>query len=291
MIVREPIVAGSFYAAPEQRCLAHIEQITGPVPDVPDLPDMPVGGIVPHAGWDYSGRVAMEVFLAIRQRREPATFVLFGSVHAFGVGGAAMFSRGLWETPIGSVPVDERLANAILEETGDMILDDVRAHENEHSIEVQVPLIKRVFPDARIVPIAVPPGGEPDRVGREVAGVVRRMQADAVFVGTTDLTHYGANYGFTPQGTGEKALEWVKNHNDKRMVDLIVGLDAKAVCAEAGRHHNACGPGAVAATLAAAREMGATRGHILTYTTSNDVMVERFGSGHDSFVGYVGAVF
>ncbi|MDP6380025.1 MAG: AmmeMemoRadiSam system protein B [Phycisphaerae bacterium] len=291
MLVREPIVAGTFYGTPRERCLAHIKKISAEAPDVEGLPETIVGGIVPHAGWDFSGAVAMQVFAAIKRRREPRTFVLFGAVHRYGIGQAAVFPHGIWRTPIGEIEVDERLAAEIVGQSGGLIVEDPYAHAEEHSIEVQVPLIQHLFSGARIVPIAVPPGADAHRVGYDVACIAQRQQADAVFVGSTDLTHYGPNYGFAPHGFGPEALEWVKGENDKRMLDVMTRLEAEAVCIEAQQNHNACGAGAVAATLAAAREMGSTKGHLLAYTTSSDVMSARFGETSDSFVGYAGVVF
>ncbi len=112
-------------------------------------------------------------------------------------------------------------------------------------------------------------------------------------VGTTDLTHYGATaYRFAPKGTGREALEWVKNENDRRMVDLMRELKAEEAVAEAAEHKNACGAGAVAATLGAARALGSQGGHLIEYTTSYDVLRDQlYGDVVGDFVGYAGMVF
>jgi hypothetical protein len=104
-------------------------------------------------------------------------------------------------------------------------------------------------------------------------------------VGSTDLTHYGYNYGFLPKGTGEQALEWVKTVNDRRVVGLMVEMDDEQVINEALNNANACCSGAAAAAIAAARELGARKGKIIKYATSYDVHPD------SSFVGYVGIVF
>lgn len=84
----------------------------------------------------------------------------------------------------------------------------------------------------------------------------------------------------------------MREENDRRMVDLMLRLDAEAAVPEAENRANACGAGAVAATLAAARELGASCGRLVHYTTSCDVMRERMGSqGMDAAVGYAGVVF
>jgi hypothetical protein len=256
-----------------------------------DVPERPVAGIVPHAGWVFSGATALCVFEAIRSRRSPRTFVLFGATHA-PIRKAAVFSNGSWETPLGLVEVDERLAQEILSLAGDLVRDDPMAHESEHSIEVQLPFIQHLFPEAKIVPVASPPRPDAVEIGRIVARTVQNVDADAVCIGSTDLTHYGPMYGFTPKGSGAAALRWVREENDKRMLDLMTRLDSAAVVAEASANLNACGSGAVAATLAAAAQLGAAAGRVLHYTTSYDVMREKMGrSEADAVVGYAGVVF
>jgi len=188
--------------------------------------------------------------------------------------------------------VDERLAREILARTDDLLADDPRAHEQEHSIEVQVPFIQQLFPHAKIVPISVAPDSDAPEIGRRVALAIRNLEADAVCLGSTDLTHYGPAYGFTPKGVGEAALRWVRDENDRRIIDLMLRLDAEAAVLEAEARRNACGSGAVAATLAAARELDAVQGYLVHYTTSYDVMKQRMGRRElDAAVGYAGLVF
>ena len=104
-------------------------------------------------------------------------------------------------------------------------------------------------------------------------------------LGSTDLTHYGYNYGYTPKGVGEDAVAWVKSVNDKRVVDLMVKMDSKGIIDEALENHNACCSGAAGAAVAAVRELGCKRGEKITYSTSYDIRPD------SSFVGYVGIVF
>jgi AmmeMemoRadiSam system protein B len=106
-----------------------------------------------------------------------------------------------------------------------------------------------------------------------------------LILGSTDLTHYGHNYGFTPKGVGDKAVEWVKNENDKQVVDLMLQMDPEGVIRESMNNQNACCSGAVATAIAAAKKLGASKGEKLIQMTSYDVRPD------DSFVGYVGVVF
>jgi hypothetical protein len=104
-------------------------------------------------------------------------------------------------------------------------------------------------------------------------------------LGSTDLTHYGHNYGYAPKGVGRAAVDWVKEENDKRLVDRILRMDAEDVIRESLSNHNACCSGAVAAAIAAAKKLGAREAQKLFYATSYDVRPD------NSFVGYVGVVF
>lgn len=291
MMVREPAVAGRFYPLGREACLREIKAMHPAAPPA-DLPERPVGGIVPHAGWMFSGATALAALRAIESRRRPRTFVIFGASHSPRVRRNSIFASGAWQSPLGDVAVDERLAAEILARAPDLLTDDPAAHEDEHSIEVQVPLVQHVFPEAKIVPILVLREGQAVALGQTVGQTIALTGADAVCLGSTDLTHYGPMYGFTPQGMGAAAIRWVRDQNDRRMIELMLRLDAEAVATEARTNMNACGPGAVAATLAAARELGAVRGCLVHYTTSYDVCRDLgSGGGLDAAVGYAGVVF
>ena len=292
MMVREPGLAGSWYPGSREACLKAIEALR-PKKPAAELPDRPVAGIVPHAGWTYSGATALAVLDAIRSRRTPKTFVLLGFCHHRRLARSAVFAEGGWNTPLGLVEVDGRLARELLARAPDLAEDNAAAHEDENSIELQVPFIRHLFPEARILPIAVPPDDQAVALGRMVGQTITSLDADAVCLGSTDLTHYGSrDYHFTPVGDVEAGVRWMRDENDRRMLDLMVALDADGAVAEARAHANACGAGAVAATLAAARVLGAARGHVVQYTTSYDVMRERTGrTDAEAAVGYGGVIF
>ncbi|NIA22182.1 MAG: AmmeMemoRadiSam system protein B [Anaerolineaceae bacterium] len=293
--MRQPIVADRFYVGTERGCLAHLQRVDVGAQGIEPLKNTPpVAAIVPHAGWDCSGRVAMKVFRSVQPHLEPGTtFILFGSVHSPGLQQASIYARGAWQTPLGPLSIDQSLAERLLAACGRLLVNDPQAHTSEHSIEVQLPMIRHVFGEVQIVPIAAPPREDSHLVGDCIARAAREAGGKVFFVGTTDLTHYGAmNYGFAPQGAGRAGLDWVKNENDPRMIRLMESLKADQVVQEARGHHNACGAGAIAATLAAAAEMGSVGGHLIEYTTSYDVL-RRAGYGDQvgDFVGYAGLVF
>jgi hypothetical protein len=228
------------------------------------------GGIAPHAGWAYSGFTACALYNLLRAQPALETIVIFGAVHTWGVDRPALYGTGAWRTPLGDVRIDEELARAVVAEPTAGVVDDPEAHAEEHSIEVQLPFIRYLFPEARILPVSVPPWAGAPQVGSEIARIARRIGRRAVSLGSTDLTHYGPNYGMAPAGSGAPALAWTHD-NDRRVLDLIVVLRLDEIVAEARAHHNSCGAGAVAAAAAFAVELGATEGALLHYTTSYEV--------------------
>ena len=282
LMVRQPY-AKNFYPGD---CKAQIEHFLKNYKP-PEEPERPVGGIVPHAGWIFSGAVAAKVFKCISVKTRPDTFILLGAVHTSRPRGNSIYSRGAWTTPLGDVQIDEEVAAGLISALAGDVIEDPEAHAGEHSLEVQVPFIKFLCPEAKIVPIAIPPDEDSHITGRKLGEAVSGMGKKIVVVGTTDLTHYGDPYGFTPFGYGPEAKKKMRE-SDARIIELALRMKAVDIRKEVQKNHNACGSGALAATVAAAKAMGAEKGHLLEYTTSQDVMAE---GEFDMAVGYAGIVF
>jgi AmmeMemoRadiSam system protein B len=292
MAVRQPFRAGSFYPAERAECEAELSRCMGAVG--PAFSKEParrcVAVIAPHAAWAYSGTTAAHSFSSIAAANPlPRTVVIVGAVHVSGVYRASLMTTGSWKTPLGEIEINSALAGAIRKRDPNLIADDAWVHRVEHSIEVLLPFIQKVVPGARFVPLMVPPLREASRVGMALAEAIASIDEPAVIVGSTDLTHYGEDtYGFAPAGSGFESLEWVKQENDRRMIDLMLRMRPDDVVEEARAHHNACGAGAIAATLVAAKALGAKKGQLLRYTTSYDERPE--GPPRD-FVGYASVLF
>ena len=282
-MLRKPAQAGFFYPATKNECLELLEKCM-PQEEAKSLPENITAGIVPHAGWVFSGATAGKVYSAISQQKKPKTFLIFGAVHSPYINAAAIWDKGEWETPLGRIKIDEDLAKSILKETSEFTESNFRAHFSEHSIEVQIPFIQILFPEAKILPIMVPYFVDACKLGKSIASFANE---DIVVLASTDMTHYGERFGFCPVGKGEKALEWVKKENDKKLIDLMLSLQAEKIGKEARENHSACGSGAISACLSYASSTGKTSGTLLEYTTSHDV----YPTGKiDSFVGYAGIV-
>jgi len=275
-----------FYPADERSCRRQIEECIGEYCP-PAEPICTVAGIVPHAGWAYSGSTAAKVFKSVKEKASPETFLIFGAVHVWGVDKASVFADGEWQTPCGMAEIDTELADAILNLKLDEITDNASAHSREHSIEVQIPFIQYFFPNAKILPIMVSPEAQAAEIGQNIGKMLAEQEKKVFILGSTDLTHYGPRFHFTSYGTDPEFLDSMKE-NDRRIIDLVVEMKAEEVIEEASRHRNACGAGAIAATIATAKELGVTQGYLLEYTTSQDVIPQ---PGDPHAVGYAGIIF
>jgi len=246
---RKPIVAGQFYPGQHDSCIDEINECLDARALSEPLPETIAAGIVPHAGWTFSGSLAAMVFSAIKQQHEKVhTFVIFGAAHGYFGQSPAVYDRGSWITPLGEVAIDEELADAVL--SAGIVVSDTSAHRAEHSIEVQIPFMQYLFPGAKILPIIVPPREQAVALGMSVGDVINKDEhKKIVCIGSTDLTHYGPRYGFTPMGVNADALKWADSVNDKKFIDLALKLEPGRLLASAAENCNACGPGAAAAAI------------------------------------------
>jgi len=290
MHTREPIVAGQFYPAGREACLAEVQACiaAGTLPE--QLPATIVAGVVPHAGWTFSGALAALVFSAVRRRRQRVeTVVICGAAHGYLGAQPAIDDSDAWATPLGTIALDGTLRERLAQQGAVTI--DASAHRREHSIEVQVPLIQHLFPQARLLPVIVPPLATAVAFGEALAEAAAQTQTDAVYVGSSDLTHYGPRYAFTPQGAGAEGTHWAHEVNDRAFIDLALDVEPERLLAQAVENGSACGPGAVAATLAVVRSLGAKRGTLLAQTNSNEIMRRKMGTRSRDSVGYAALVF
>ena len=290
MTVRTPVRAGMFYESSPASCRRHAEELLKEA-HVPDqLPPRLYGGVVPHAGWVYSGPLAALTFKSLIAAGARKTIVLFGADHTGAVQMGEVYAGGAWRTPLGEARVDEDLAQVVLALGRSCCRANPDAHASEHSIEVQVPLIQVLAPDAMILPIAVPPSPLAIEVGRAVAQAVRDQVDQVAIVASTDLSHHGGHFP-APGGRGQVGEQWTRR-NDRRIIDLAEAMDANSVLPETYKHMNACGAGALTAAIVACQVLGAQRGICLEYTNSYVITHQRHPRElDDTTVGYASIIF
>ena len=282
MKIREPFFAHQgWYPLKERDCRSAVEQYLKHA----GAEQAPLGGVVPHAGWFFSGAVAGRTFAALAKQKPQVIFVFGGHLRPHD--GCILMTEGAFGTPLGPVPVAEELAQEAAEKFRCHVEypDDFRP---DNTIELQMPFIRHIWPEVPVVAMQVPPTSQAEQIGRWAARLCAEKKLSALAIGSTDLTHYGANYGFMPRGTGEQALRWSKEENDRPFLEKLLQFDCRGAIEHALTNHSACCPGAAAAAVAFCREAGAEAGRLLEHTTSAEV------EGRERptmWVGYASLVF
>ncbi|RLC15190.1 MAG: AmmeMemoRadiSam system protein B [Deltaproteobacteria bacterium] len=281
METKKMAFAGSWYPVGASECEASIQgflnEKSGP------FKGNFLGGIVPHAGWYYSGSIACRVIASLKSDDTIDTILLFGA-HMHKESEPFILTQGAIETPFGEIEVDGQLVDKIcaginIRQRSPLNFPD------ENTLELQYPFIKYFYPDAKIVVCGVAPSFFASIIGSTAVEEARNLSKNIRVIGSTDMTHYGPDFGFTRAGTGKKAVEWVKNENDKSAIEAMMGMDELNIIAQGLENKNMCCPGAAAATTAALKKLGAVKAVELDYATSFEK------SASDSFVGYAGILY
>ena len=263
---REPIVAGQFYPASLKALTDQIEFFVNT-----GLKKEKVKGVVsPHAGYIYSGKVAVQVFSQIEI---PETVVLIGPSHT-GMGKRfALYPDGSWKTPLGNIKIDKKLSASILKNSL-LITEDEQAHLYEHSIEVQLPIMQYFRKDFKIVPIAVAQADIKScrKIAFAISKAIKDSKKEVLIVASSDMTHYEP---------AKSAKE-----KDQKAIDAIVGLDEELLYNRIGEYNiSMCGYIPTVIMLAASRRLGAKKGKLIKYMTSGHV-----SGDYSSVVGYAGMI-
>jgi AmmeMemoRadiSam system protein B len=268
--MRYPAVAGQFYEGKEDALRKQIEACflhdLGPK----KIPKLEKGGrnikgaVSPHAGYMFSGPVAAHVTAALAADGFPETFIVIGPKHS-GFGSAVAITTEEFNTPLGNVAIDMELAEDL--HTG-VIDNDLTAHRQEHSIEVQLPFLQYLKPDIKFVPLCI--GHQTYKIAKEIGGIISKAISgkDVVVIASTDFSHY------VPRAVAEKL--------DKKAIDAIVNLDAKLLYKTVDKHNiSMCGYGPVMTMIEA---VGGSKASLLKYSTSGDIMEMRDVVGYGAMV-------
>jgi len=183
-MIRKPAVAGSFYPANPDVLRKEVSTLLSGGGEK----QAATGLIVPHAGYIYSGRIAAAAFKSVKL---PQTLVLLGPNHR-GVGvAAAVYTSGGWQTPLGVVPIHTELATRLIADC-DLLQADDRAHQGEHSLEVQLPFLQMLRDDLRIVPISLNQGTLENwlHLGRQLGESLSRYAQEVLLVASSDMNHF-----------------------------------------------------------------------------------------------------
>ncbi len=182
--VRQPAVAGQFYPGDEAGLRHQVDDLLARAPD-PEA-DAPKAVIAPHAGFMFSGGVAATAYARLRPARERIErVVILGPSHFVPVRGLAASSADYFRTPLGEVAVDREGLDSALADPAVAVAD--AGHAREHSLETQLPFIRRVLGGVRVVPLVVG-DATPEAVGRVLAALWGDERT-AIAI-SSDLSHF-----------------------------------------------------------------------------------------------------
>lgn len=207
--IRKPAVAGSFYPNEPEALTAQIDNYLGQAPDFAQVYGIR-GMVSPHAGYIYSGLTAAHGYRQLRGSRYETVIVLAAS-HRHRFRGASVADVDYYETPLGLVPVSHKVKEMLGE---DVFVYEPKAHDREHSLEVQLPFLQRTLPPFKLVPIVT---GDVDPRALAEA-VLRYADDDTLIIASTDLSHY-------------KPYD-VARAVDSNTVEHIVGLEYEMLAKE-----------------------------------------------------------
>jgi MEMO1 family protein len=270
--VRPAAVAGTWYPGTPGALDREVRDYLAQAPAT--APGLVRALIAPHAGIMFSGPVAAHAYHAVAGASYD-TVVLVGPSHFVGFEGLALVPDGVFDTPLGPARIDARMAAAL--EQFPVVHVDAGPHRREHALEMQLPFLRTVLPEAAIVPLLMG-----YQTGETIEATAAALAAaldgrNALLVASTDLSHY---FDAATAGT-----------LDGRVVSAVASLDVAGLRrifeeypdSERGRFV-ACGGGPAIAVLAAAQRLGATGAQVLKYGHSGEV-----SGDYDGVVGYLAA--
>jgi hypothetical protein len=225
-MARKPVFAGQFY---EKNDVLLDKQITDCFNDKNGPGDLPINKrskklqaiIAPHAGYMFSGPCAAWAYKEIAESEFPDVYIIIGPNHHSHINAVSLDG---YETPFGLVRVDKEFATALLEKNSELAADE-KAHEEEHSIEVQLPFLQYVTKDKmhelKMVPIIL---GDIDykKLATDIKEVIVEQNKKVVFIISSDFTHYGRLYHHVPFSDNPKEKIYT---SDRDAIDLIEKLD------------------------------------------------------------------
>lgn len=283
---RAPVVAGRFYPADPDELAKDVDSHLGAGSERQDA----IACLVPHAGYVFSGHVAGAVYSSINL---PPRIIILGPNHTGRGAALSTTLRGAWATPLGEAAIDEPLAAELGTEMPELV-DDLLAHEVEHSIEVQLPFLQRAAREFRFVPICVGTSNFEVLVqlGDAIANILKRegvcepkqrrrntdpssvhSSRQTLIVCSSDMNHYEADD--------------VTRIKDSHAIAPMLALDAQQLYEAVLRERiSMCGFAPAIATLHACAALGAKQGKLVKYATSADINHDR-----SYCVGYAGLVF
>jgi len=228
---RKPVVAGKFYPGTPIQLEKTCEAFIGEKAQDKYL-EHPVGLILPHAGYVYSGKTAgLGIKNALRFGK-PKNVIVLGPNHTGYGESIAVWKEGEWQTPIGALQVNEEIASKLID--NGLIFEDEMAHLYEHSIEVQLPLLQYAFGDFKIVPICMRDQklSTALKISERIKELLKEYP-ETLLVASSDFNHYDSHE--------------ITIKKDERAIEKILTNDLQGLYENIKKYDiTMCGPGPVA---------------------------------------------
>lgn len=264
-MIRKPCVNNTFYEGSREALSNTLNRL---IKD--ETKEKACAILVPHAGYIYSGKVAGEVFSKVEI---PNNVILIGPNHT-GLGKkVSLMNEGTWQTPLGDTDINIDLADMILKNCP-LIEKDVEAHLREHSLEVELPFIQKLNPNAKIVPITIMHLNLEESLifAKALAKTIKEYKEEVLIVVSTDMNHF--------------ENEEVTRKKDNLAIDKIKNMDAKGLFTVVKENDiSMCGVLPSVVAIEAANILNYKNSKLISHTTSGEVSRD-----FDSVVGYAGFI-
>jgi len=270
--IRPAAVAGSWYPASAGALTREVDGYLDAAADGPEGETVAV--IAPHAGIMFSGPVGAYAYKTVA-RGDYDVVVIVGPSHFVAFDGVALYPDGAFASPLGPLAIDA--VTAALIARAPIVRSMPSAHAREHSLEMQLPFLKRLLPDVPIVPLLM------GRQCRETIDALAAALVDGLgtrrplLVASTDLSHYFD--AVTASKLDAQVRACVAELNPDRLMKLF-----ETYPEDERSRYVGCGIGPAVSVMRAARALGAQQSRVLKYAHSGEV-----SGDYSGVVGYLAA--
>lgn len=272
--IRKMVFAGTFYPNDRNQLIEFFDKGLADI-KISDEFNKAYSYVAPHAGYVYSGKTALYTYKALSQniRLRKLDSVIIISPNHTGTGPYISISKQDWRTPLGDIKNDLELSNQIANSLN--INTDETGHSDEHSIEVQLPMLKYTAPEKKACFICM--GDQSPDSCKDLFSAINKSSKDLkrniLIIASSDLNHY------------ESAK--IAESKDKGLIDMMKKLDYKGFNEIVDKvNDTACGYGPITVAMMFAKDRGAKKGIILDYSNSGDIT-----NNYQSVVAYSSVAF
>jgi hypothetical protein len=262
--IRKPAVAGQFYPQEAPALRSMVDGFMARVSET-QVSGRILGLMSPHAGYTFSGQVAAYAYGEIAGRHYD-TVIILGPSHYTYLRGASVGTWDAYATPLGTVPVNGNLVDALLKEERFFTFAE-RAHIREHSVETQLPFLQRVLRDFDLVPIVMGPASISELKGLSKALANAITGRNILLIASSDMSHYPAYRDAV--AVDRRTLAAIETFDPERVVTSEAQALDKGI---ENLSTTLCGLAPVVTVMTVVKELGANAVKVLHYANSGDVV-------------------